>query len=284
MIPFEPPTIRVWQALAASCAGMQDNDLKARLLAREHDLSTAEKMYIEAAERNTLSTFALDTKAAELKSKDPDGALLKDLYTSGLVGRTKGRAIYDQLKARHPYRRCLLCGHGEITSLDHHLPKASFPLHTVCPVNLVPACSRCNQAKGDRIGNTGGERTLHPYYDRPGSAGRYLFATVDQWPVQFHVRPLPTWSTELTERVEHHFTVFKLTQRYSEFSVPMVAGFRWIHRQIKNKNGAQALTAHLLEDATEHVSTHGLNAWETALRYGLAASSWYLEDGLQGTL
>ncbi|WP_432164596.1 hypothetical protein [Streptomyces sp. bgisy031] len=40
------------------------------------------------------------------------------------------------------------------------------------------------------------------------------------------------------------------------------------------------LTARLREDAEQHATTHGLNSWLTALRYGLADSTWYLNHGV----
>ncbi|UUU28476.1 hypothetical protein JIX56_00255 [Streptomyces sp. CA-210063] len=193
---------------------MQDLDLKKRLLVRESDLSAAEKAYTDAAEHNGLYALALAAQAAEKHSPDPDGEQLRSLYSAGLVGRKNGRIKYDELKARAPFGRCLLCGNTEIGSLDHHLPKDSLPLYTICPANLVPACGKCNQAKGDRIGTTPSQRTLHLYYDRPGAAGRYLIADVPGWPVQFRIQPLPGWDAELSQRVAHHFRVFALAQRY----------------------------------------------------------------------
>ncbi|MFD9595932.1 hypothetical protein ACFWA9_24735 [Kitasatospora sp. NPDC059973] len=280
MIPLDPPEMTVKETLAAACEGLQNNVLKIRLMGREMDLSAAEKIYIEAAEHNGLYSLATTARQDELLLPDRDGEHLRTLYSAGLVGRKDGRLKYDELKARALFGRCLLCGNSEIGSLDHHLPKEMLPLYTICPVNLVPACGKCNQMKGDRIGATGGQRTLHPYYDRPGRTGRYLFADVTSWPVQFRIQALPDWDAELRTRVEYHFRTFKLAQRYAEFCISEVTASQWLHRKIRRESGVSSLTAHLQEDAQQHATTHGLNTWDTALRYGLADSTWYLHQGV----
>ncbi|WP_250301337.1 HNH endonuclease [Streptomyces sp. A 4/2] len=280
MIPLDPPAMKVKDTLTAACGRMQNSVLRLRLLAREKDLSAAEKTYTDAAEHNALYALAVTARDAEEQIPDRDGEHLRNLYSAGLVGRKHGREKYDELKARAPFGRCLLCGNSEIGSLDHHLPKDTLPLFTICPVNLVPACSKCNQAKGDRIGATASQRTLHPYYDRPGQAGRYLFADITSWPVQFRIQALPVWDAELRARVEHHFVTFNLAQRYAEFCISVLTANQWLHQKIRRESGLSALTAHLQEDAEQHASTHGLNTWDTALRYGLADSNWYLHHGV----
>lgn len=280
MIPLDPPVMTVKETLTAACMGLQNSVLRIRLLARERDLFAAEKIYIEAAEHNALYTLATTARKDEHLLPDRDGEHLRTLYKAGLVKRKNGRIKYDELKARAPFGRCLLCGNSEISSLDHHLPKDALPLYTICPVNLVPACGKCNQKKGDRIGATASQRTLHPYYDRPGQTGRYLFADITSWPVQFRIQALLEWDDELRARVEYHFRTFDLAQRYAEFCVSVVTANQWLHQKIRHESGAPALTAHLQEDAEQHASTHGLNAWDTALRYGLANSTWYLHHGV----
>ncbi|WP_338704088.1 hypothetical protein V2W30_40055 (plasmid) [Streptomyces sp. Q6] len=280
MIPIDPPALKVKDTLAAACGTMRNAVLRIRLEARQADLTSAEEGYIEAAEHGGLYALACTARKAEKQLPDRDGEHLTALYSEGLVGRKPGRVQYDELKARAPFGRCLLCGNSEVSSLDHHLPKDALPLYTITPANLVPACSKCNQMKGDRIGATAGVRTLHPYYDRPGQGGRYLVADVTSWPVQFLIRPLPHWDAELLARVLHHFRTFNLAQRYAEFCISVLTANQWLHRKILETGGPAALTAFLQEDAEQHAATHGLNTWDTALRFGLADSAWYLHHGV----
>ncbi|MCT9811352.1 hypothetical protein N0K08_11950 [Acidovorax sp. Be4] len=50
--------------------------------------------------------------------------------------------------------------------MDHHLPKEVFPQFSLYSLNLVPACHRCNHAKGENYqGGVLGQRGVHPYFD-----------------------------------------------------------------------------------------------------------------------
>ena len=65
-------------------------------------------------------------------------------------------------------RRFVLTAEWEETStLDHYLPKEQNPQFAIFSENLVPACSRCNTLKRDKIVDEGiGVRLfLHPYFD-----------------------------------------------------------------------------------------------------------------------
>jgi hypothetical protein len=272
--------MKVKETLAASCAGIRDAELKVRLLSREADLTAAEEIYAAAGANGGLFALARTAQDTERRDPDIDGNDLRKLYEKGLVRRMDGRIKYDQLKARAPFGRCLLCGNGEVGALDHHLPKDSLPLYTICPENLVPACGTCNLAKGNRIGSSPGKRTLHPYYDRPGAAGRYLVAEVLSQAVQFRIQPLPEWDDELRERVDHHFRTFDLANRYAQFAISPLIAYQWLHQSIWRQGGPKGLAAHLQEAAAQHALTHGLNMWDTALLYGLADSDWYLNGGV----
>lgn len=60
---------------------------------------------------------------------------------------------------------CPMCGSMHSGTLDHYLPKDSFPIFATFSKNLVPAC-KCNSKRGQiLLGSNAGERILHPYYD-----------------------------------------------------------------------------------------------------------------------
>lgn len=69
---------------------------------------------------------------------------------------------------------CPVCGGGSAATLDHHLPKEVFPQFSVYSKNLVPACFRCNNVKGQLFkGMLVGQRGVHPYFDN-FAAGRLI--------------------------------------------------------------------------------------------------------------
>lgn len=61
---------------------------------------------------------------------------------------------------------CPMCGRDNLGTLDHYLPQSTYPEFCFYTRNLIPACSRCNTARGNAVkGIAGGARALHPYYD-----------------------------------------------------------------------------------------------------------------------
>lgn len=63
------------------------------------------------------------------------------------------------------HRGCPMCGSMHSGTLDHYLPKHSYPAFSLFSLNLVPACL-CNSKRGNALmGQNHDERVLHPYYD-----------------------------------------------------------------------------------------------------------------------
>lgn len=62
------------------------------------------------------------------------------------------------------YLRCPICGNKfydrRRVQLDHYLPKSLYPEFIITPVNLLPICSSCNFAKGDK-----NDYIYNPYFD-----------------------------------------------------------------------------------------------------------------------
>lgn len=79
------------------------------------------------------------------------------------------RGVYDALKGGTDEGLCPLCAHRDVEALDHQLPNSKYPLLSVVPVNLVPACHRCDALKSDVDSKTASEQALHPYFDDLGT-------------------------------------------------------------------------------------------------------------------
>ncbi|MEV5205306.1 hypothetical protein [Streptomyces sp. NPDC053720] len=87
----------------------------------------------------------------------------------GLKKDHPARDVYEALKGGTDEGLCPLCAHRDAETLDYQLPKSKYPLLSVVPVNLVPACHRCNANKSDADLKTASEQTLHPYFDDLGA-------------------------------------------------------------------------------------------------------------------
>lgn len=77
----------------------------------------------------------------------------------------------DEPLNNHNLSFCPFCSEaGRPNTLDHFLPKDSYPEFSILSKNLVPACDYCQKrnVKGTKVFNHNNKRLfLHPYYDIP---------------------------------------------------------------------------------------------------------------------
>lgn len=80
----------------------------------------------------------------------------------------KGSPSIDRLRARlmEEVPLCPYCGISRPDTLDHYIPKASFPEFAVYPNNLIPCCGACNRQRGDRWRDGTRRLYIHAYFDR----------------------------------------------------------------------------------------------------------------------
>ncbi|MGY3138286.1 hypothetical protein ACVWZM_008968 [Bradyrhizobium sp. USDA 4501] len=86
---------------------------------------------------------------------------LRDHYASPPIDLGHIRAM--RVSTEHLV--CPMCGSMHSGTLDHYLPKATFPIFAVFSRNLVPACKCNSKRKEVCVGAAQGERVLHPYFD-----------------------------------------------------------------------------------------------------------------------
>ncbi|MCX5000891.1 hypothetical protein [Streptomyces longwoodensis] len=273
------PQATVTQALTACTAGMQDHVEKQRLEGLLTQMQIAEASYLRCVGGTDL--HALNTSPDLLKGQQPkDKEALVRAYDQGLVGRKDGRALYDSIMAAAPHGECPLCGTGEVDTLDHYMPKTVFPLCSIMPINLVPACMHCNHGKGAALAGSPDTQPLHPYVDQLGYE-RWLVADVLPTipaSVRFRVQARADWPPSLAARVRHHFDSYNLSLRYGQKAGRHLAGSRRDHARLLALG--PDILRHALEEDAESWALTDPNAWETALYFGLASSEWYVNGGL----
>jgi len=145
---------------------------------------------------------------------------LKALYEIHMLKKgSDSRKIYDKLRASAG-GTCPLCGIRDVSTLDHYLPKARYPLQSVNPKNLVPACRDCNTGKLDKIFRTKSEQTLYPYdEDAKFYEEEWIYATIERMHghlvFDFYANPPSRWAQVDRERAINHFNAFNLRKAYS---------------------------------------------------------------------
>ncbi|WP_329127197.1 HNH endonuclease [Streptomyces sp. NBC_01465] len=212
--------------------------------------------------------------------------VLIGLYDRRLRGkRYPGRSLYDQI--RNAPGKCPLCGIGRIKQVDHHLPKAHYPFLAVAPDNLIPVCADCNTVKLDRFPTTGGEQSLHPYYD---DIEDQLWLRAEllvspgpgplDWRVRYYVDPHPTWSEDLADRVRFHFEAFELDTLYAKQCADELVTVGLAMEELFVAGGAADVQAELTSWMSMR-SRPRQNNWMAALYRALAGNPWYCDGGFQ---
>lgn len=212
-------------------------------------------------------------------------AELKGLYTFQMVPAAKpARQYYDHIMMRAPLRICPFCGFGQVTTLDHYLPKAKFPLLSIHPNNLVPSCADCNKGKSAAIAITKGQQSIHPYFDQAHFINeQWLFARVIETSpatIRYYAQPPTGWSADDQARITNHFDDFKLAQRFCIQAGDELSNLRGeleIDFQISEQTGVElALRKKFAGAYQQHV-----NSWRTALYQALVQNNWYCSGGFR---
>lgn len=223
MIRVHFPALNLADAFATCLSSVGDKEIIYReRLRRVSHLVTFE--WILFSERKKPMQFHLFTPCPSNKDTykiagEATKGDFKLLYSRYMVkGRKESRAIYDKLRLAS-HGKCPLCGINQATTLDHYLPKAHYPILSVYPWNLVPACKDCNIGKSDPVYKSIAELPLYPYGDD------IKFYKVD-WikasirkkdgvlDFDFFPNPPDKWLQVEKNRVVKHFDCYDLKSKY----------------------------------------------------------------------
>lgn len=276
MLRLAIPSVGVSRVLGLCLQGLADTDLKARVGAAQATIVAAEQIYADGA--------AVD-RIHEYPTHDMVDAVTKEemgrLYKNQMLRKTgKARAIYDDLLIAAADRLCPYCAQRLVSTLDHYLPKAGFPMFAVTPVNLVPSCKDCNFEKLDDHAAGANVRSLHPYFDDVGGKAWLAAKVLQGSPVaiEFFVRRPNGWSDVLCDRIDAHFAKYKLAWLYGSHAAGELSDIGLRLAQLFDSGGEQAVRSYLEEEAASREARR-LNSWQGALYRGLAGDPWFCSDG-----
>jgi hypothetical protein len=205
-------------------------------------------------------------------------AELENLYDRVLVGGGE-RTAYEAIKKRGRYGRCPYCGQRDVKTLDHYLPKATFPEFAVLPANLIPCCSDCNHDKFEHSPSSYFDQLFHPYFDDWArfevlKADIRIGSTID---VTFRINSeaLPQ---EVSKRASTQFMQLKLGSLYANQASVELVQRREVFQKTFATGGRDALEDELRR---EHQSRRKPfpNAWEPVLYLALAENEQFCSGG-----
>lgn len=233
--------------------------------------------YVECAATNTLHRLSSHNSVGGLSGEE-----LKSLYTQHFARRgSLGRVVYDRIMAGALHQRCPLCGQGRVSTLDHHLPKKSFPGFAVTPANLIPACRDCNLGgKKGFVAASAAEETFHPYFDDFGTELWLEALLVKGAPlaVVFEVRAPASASGNQLQRVKAHFDVFQLGPAFASAASAHLTAMKRRLVSLASKGGADHVAVHLKEEADSYRAA-APNSWQVELYEKLAGDTWFCGGG-----
>ncbi len=190
---------------------------------------------------------------------------LNKLYTYYFSQKPSGKQIRYRILSNA--KKCPFCSlsHNPKT-LDHFLPKTLFPQFSILPENLVPACKECNEEfKKTFYADVEDEQILHPYFDdikfynTQWIKAKYIPSHKDEpCIVEFYVSPPNNWSDTDKKRVQKHFDLFQIKERYSYFAMDAVGVIEEQLKRCKNEP-IETILNPIIE---KH---HNRNDWERVL-------------------
>ena len=201
----------------------------------------------------------------------PDGVTgerLKDVYSNTFVSRKK---FYNKILFPKDLTECPICDTGELSTLDHYLPKSVVPTLAVTPCNLVPMCDKCNRIKLDRMETEPGRMPFHMYFDdfskEPWLAVRLVpgeeLAAV--YEIQY-----TGGDTVQQERMQRHLELYKLKERFRDKASGEMARNRrtWCRKLARSGEVGLRLD---IEDKRISEEEMDMNSWRSALYRALEA-------------
>lgn len=265
MRKINKPTFSVKDVLTDCIDNVSNKKLKDALLNALDTIEDAERDFDLKKISNELSLIPQHIAVNAIVNE----STLKSIYTDRMVNKqNKGRVHYDNIFLSAPNGICPLCSQRIVATLDHYLPKSLYPILSVSPLNLIPACFDCNKGKLIDYPSNSMEETLHPYYDNVDDFVWLKMRIIQAKPflMEYFVNPPQNIPQLLKDRIQNHFDGFNLNRLYIVHASEEFANIKRQLMNLHNTGGEANLREHLHECFDSRFSVNK-NSWQTAF-YG----------------
>jgi hypothetical protein len=193
--------------------------------------------------------------------------------------------LREGLLDRIDVARCAFCGISESSTIDHYLPKESYPEFSIYPNNLIPCCPWCNTKKRNRIliDGTDVRMFLHPCLDKIPAAD---FISVR---ARIHGNALlityrldrPKGMKKRTfQHLQSHFDELGLADRYRRMGLEHLGSqYLAFKRSYGKRREARKVSEMLRDGAETYEDAYGTNFWLVKLYAALAQSDEFCDGG-----
>jgi len=176
--------------------------------------------------------------------------------------------------------RCLLCGVSQPKTIDHFLPKESWPALAIFVLNLVAVCADCNRNKGSIANAAAGEQFVHPYFDAVPVNEQFLTCTPFSGGVlspTFSITAHPGMDADLRGRLAWQFQTLELDDLYRTEAI-LAFGERKDDWAETVADGWPALIGQISREYRAASRPNGPNMWKPAFLKGLIDSPDFAAD------
>lgn len=244
-------------------------------------IENAEKEYKRKAASFDLHLFSENSCLEKyINTKNIEKLYKNNFSRRGTETRSK---YYDKIMLSATNGLCPLCGVGTASTLDHYLPKSTFPSLSVTPSNLIPCCKDCNIAKKSYTPLLKNDQLLHPYYDiLPEDVwlNAYIHDSTDFSIVLFKAEPSTSFQASLKKRIEKNFKDLNLGALYSSNAANEVCGIKSELLKLY-ESGGDSLIKNSLHERHLSWKAININCWQAALYRCLSSTNLSFKIWLQ---
>lgn len=172
------------------------------------------------------------------QAAQPDAQKFQNLYSHPTKGSIQ-EPVLASLRSRE-LQMCPTCGeNGTPNTLDHYLPKQTYPEFSITACNLVPMCDICQGEKLTDTVNAANKRLfLHPYFDQFIDQ-QVLHLDIGEpydAPMTITLTPHPGLDPLQTALVARHLEHLAIAKRYHRFFKDEYLGLLRLVRTIRTKD------------------------------------------------
>ncbi|MCF2491133.1 HNH endonuclease [Dyadobacter sp. CY347] len=179
---------------------------------------------------------------------------------------------------------CPYCGFGEITNLDHHLPRSLYNGLAIYHKNLVPCCGTCNNKKRTVDGAQADQQFHHIFFNTIPNDLIFFKATAEldagSLSVIFEIQDIDGMPPETLDRLRFQVERLNLKERYistiNDFIISHKSSFE-IMFEVRN-SGAD-VKGFIDRSAISLGKEYGLNDWRPVLFRALAECNDFCNGG-----
>lgn len=276
MIKIEKPDFQVREVFTTCINTVNDAIHKNNLSNCTDSIVDAETVFNDKFKKNEIYTIPQNSIIVHpIRTQE-----MKIVYNYRLGQTEDGRGYYDKLISTAPFGLCPICSVRIADTLDHFLPKSKYPIYSVTPLNLSPACTNCNKDKKTDYPTSSNNQLLSPYYDDIASESWLSAKAIRTSPISFtyFVNPPNTWDNILSQRVINHFDCYKLSILYSSHACQEL---RCITKTLKRKRNIsiEEVKNYLNESYVDRLDL-GVNSWQAIFYQTLLNDVWFCDEGI----